>query len=207
MKIAIIGHGNVGGALAGGWAKCGHEVIIGLRDPNDQAFVALKNRFPNLASMSIADAAAAATVIVIAAVPAAVAEITQSMGNCQGKIVIDAMNSVSSAPEGFNSTFDALVHHLPGARVVKCFNSTGFENMAQPRWGDNQAADMFMAGDDVDAKATARQLALDLGFASCYDFGSALQVPLLEHFALAWINLAIFQKQGRDIVFKVLRRD
>jgi 8-hydroxy-5-deazaflavin:NADPH oxidoreductase len=206
MKIAIIGHGNVGGALAGGWAKFGHEVIIGHRDPNDQAWLTLQSKYPTLLGKPIAAAAQLASVIVIAAVPTAVAEIAQALGNCQGKVIIDAMNSVSSAPEGFKSTYDALAHYLPGAQVVKCFNSTGFENMAQPRWGENQAADMFMAGDDAEAKATARQLALDLGFAACYDFGTAQQVPLLEQFALAWINLAIFQQQGRDIVFKVLRR-
>jgi hypothetical protein len=46
-----------------------------------------------------------------------------------------------------------------------------------------------------------------LGFAEGYDFGLADKATLLEHFALAWINLAIFQKQGRNLVFKVLKRD
>jgi predicted dinucleotide-binding enzyme len=65
---------------------------------------------------------------------------------------------------------------------------------------------MFMAGDSSSAKEVAKQLALDCGFGSCIDFGQSDKVILLENFAMAWINLAIMQGQGRDIAFKVLRR-
>lgn len=90
-------------------------------------------------------------------------------------------------------------------QVVKCFNATGFENMAYPQYRD-QAADMFMAGDSATAKAVAHQLALDAGFAECYDFGNGERVQLLEQFALSWINLAIFQGLGRGVAFKVIKR-
>ena len=63
-----------------------------------------------------------------------------------------------------------------------------------------------MAGDDADAKSIAKQLALDAGFGECWDFGGSAQYYLLEQFANAWINLAIFQKHGRDIGFVVERR-
>ena len=36
MKIAIIGIGNVGGTLGPAWAKAGHDVIFGVRDPNSE---------------------------------------------------------------------------------------------------------------------------------------------------------------------------
>ncbi len=68
------------------------------------------------------------------------------------------------------------------------------------------AADMFMAGSLARGKAVARQLALDLGFAECHDFGGDDKIPLLEQFAMAWINLAIVQQQGRGLAFKVLKR-
>jgi hypothetical protein len=155
----------------------------------------------------VTEAAQGADVVVVAAVPPAVQNIAEHLAPASGQIVVDAMNSVSARPEPFATTFEALRAYLPQARLVKCFNSTGYENMANPQWGDGQAADMFMAGDDPEAKATVRQLALDLGFAECYDFGLADKATLLEHFALAWINLAIFQKQGRNLVFKVLKRD
>jgi len=94
---------------------------------------------------------------------------------------------------------------LTQAEVVKCFNTTGFENMKNPAYGDTQL-DLFMAGNSTAAKAIARQLALDAGFANCYDFGGSDRVALLEQFALAWINLAIFQQMGRNIGFKLLVR-
>ena len=63
-----------------------------------------------------------------------------------------------------------------------------------------------MAGEIENAKLIAKQLALDCGFSSCIDFGQSDKVELLEKFALSWINLAIFQGQGRNIAFKVVRR-
>ncbi|MGH7456222.1 MAG: hypothetical protein ACRENG_33025 [bacterium] len=89
--------------------------------------------------------------------------------------------------------------------VVKCFNSTGFENMANPKYGD-AGIDMFMAGSSQKGKEIAKQLAKDLGFAECYDLGGDDKIALLEQFALAWINLAIMQKYGRGMAFKILRR-
>ena len=77
--------------------------------------------------------------------------------------------------------------------------------MADPHYA-GVPVDMFMAGSSVRGKAVALQLALDLGFAECYDFGGDDTIPLLESFALAWINLALVQGQGRGTAFKVLKR-
>lgn len=63
-----------------------------------------------------------------------------------------------------------------------------------------------MCGDSSKAKAVARQLALDAGFAACYDTGGNDRFALLEQFAFFWINLAMFQGQGREIAFKLLKR-
>jgi predicted dinucleotide-binding enzyme len=115
------------------------------------------------------------------------------------------MNSVSSKPQGFNNTFEALKSLTNCENIVKCFNSTGYENMANTKYGD-EYADMFMAGGSTKGKQVVSQLAKDAGFAECYDFGGDEKVTLLEQFALAWINLAIFQKQGRNIAFKVFKR-
>ncbi len=84
---------------------------------------------------------------------------------------------------------------------MKCFNSTGAENMAQP-----EGLDMFVAGSSVRGKAAATQLALDMGFSACYDFGGDDKVALLESFALCWINLALMQGYGRNIAFKLVKR-
>lgn len=204
MNIAIIGTGNVGGALAERWAKAGHTIHLGVRILDNFKGKELL-QLPNITAHSIADAAALSEVILIAATPPAIFSIVEQMGHVEGKIILDAMNSIRVGPEPYANTFEALKALTKGTVIVKCFNTTGFENMANPRYGD-VALDMFMAGSSEKGKQVARQLALDAGFAECYDFGGDDKAALLEQFALCWINLAIMQGQGRGIGFKVLRR-
>jgi predicted dinucleotide-binding enzyme len=126
------------------------------------------------------------------------------MGDVSGKILIDATNAVRQKPAPYDTVYHALLDKTP-AKVVKCFNSTGFENMQNPVY-QGEKLDMFMAGDNETAKQMAQQLALDAGFGTCWDFGKGDKVSLLEQFALSWINLAIMQGHGRDIAFRVVRR-
>lgn len=203
MDIAIIGSGNVGGALATQWSKAGHNIHIGVQDQeNFKGKDLLSNQ--NTDVSSIADAVAKSTVVLIATPPTAVFDIIDQMGDVTNKSIIDATNSIGKSPVPYPTAFHCLVDKTP-AKVVKCFNTTGYENMLNPVYND-VAIDMFMAGDDADAKATALQLALDAGFATCIDFGKSDKVELLEKFALSWINLAIMQGHGRNMAFKVVRR-
>ena len=204
MKIAIIGTGNVGGALATRWSISGHQIYFGVRDIHNFKGKSLLDN-PNTYVLSISEAVEKAEIIVIAAIPQAITDIVKLMGNVNGKIIIDAMNSVSSKPEGYLNTFDALLDLAKGAEIVKCFNSTGFENMLNPVY-ERHGIDMFMAGNSEEAKKIVRQLALDAGFAECYDFGGNNKAELLEKFALSWINLAIMQGYGRNIAFKLIKR-
>ena len=205
MDIAIIGTGNVGGALTQAWSAAGHVIHLGVRDRQNFKGKELLN-LPRVLAHEISEAVWLSEVVLIAATPQVTADIVKSIGNVSGKVIIDAMNSVRVKPEGYNNTFEALTDLAKGAEIVKCFNSTGFENMANPVYPDAMNIDMFMAGDSKPAKETARQLALDAGFGECYDFGGSDKVALLEQFALSWINLAIMQGQGRGIAFKIIKR-
>ncbi|MBV6443291.1 MAG: NADPH-dependent F420 reductase [Haliscomenobacteraceae bacterium CHB4] len=205
MHIAIIGTGNVGGALAERWAKAGHTIHLGVRLLDNFKGIELL-QYPNVTAHPIFEAVALSEVVLIAATPPAVFSIVEQMGHVEGKIIIDAMNSVRVGPDPYPNTFEALKALAKGAEIVKCFNTTGFENMRNPVFGD-MAIDMFMAGSPEKSKALTRRLALDAGFAECYDFGGDDKAALLEQFALCWINLAIMQGYGRGIAFKVLRRE
>jgi 8-hydroxy-5-deazaflavin:NADPH oxidoreductase len=205
MNIAIIGTGNVGGALAEAWSRAGHTIRLGVRDLDSFKGKAELEALPNVSTYPIADAVAGAEVILIAAVPQATRDIAEALGDVRQTVIIDAMNGVRYKPEPFQDTTEALRHWTNSPHVVKCFNSTGFENMKNPVY-DGTAIDMFMAGSSATGKAVARQLALDAGFAECYDFGGDDKVLLLEQFAFAWINLAIIQGHGRGMAFKVLTR-
>lgn len=204
MKIAIIGTGNVGGALAQKWAQAGHRIILGVRDTaNFKGQELLSEK--NISVAGIHEACQQAEAVLIAAVPQATADIVKSMGDVTGKVIIDAMNSVRTKPDGYNNSFEALKALVTGAEVVKCFNSVGFNVMANTNF-NGVKADMFMAGSSERAKEVAKQLALDAGFENCYNFGGDDKVALLEQFALAWINLAMTQGQGREMIFKLIKR-
>lgn len=203
MKIAVIGTGNVGGALATQWAKKGHEILLGVQNTAQfKGMHLLQNAHTSV--HSIQEAARAADVILIAVPPPAIFSIIEHMGDVSGKTIIDATNSVRMAPDPYPTVYHCLCDKT-SAEVVKCFNSTGFENMLNPVY-NGEGIDMFMAGDSDAAKGVAQLLALDCGFGSCMDFGNSDKVELLEKFAFSWINLAIMQGHGRNMAFKVLRR-
>jgi predicted dinucleotide-binding enzyme len=205
MKIAIIGTGNVGGALATKWAKAGHTILLGTKDTAAFKGMHLLNN-PNTTVHTITDAVQQADIVLLATpAPAAIA-VAQSLGDTSGKIIIDAMNVVMNrGPQGFSNTADAILANTNTTDVVKCFNTTGFNNMEDTNY-NGIALDAFVAGDSVRGKEAAKQLALDAGFAACYDVGGNDRFQLMEQFAFFWINLAMFQGMGREIGFKLLKR-
>lgn len=206
MNIAIIGTGNVGGALATKWAHKGHTIRLGVRDmENFKGLELLKN--PNTSAHTIHEAVTASDIILISTPATTAIEVAQSLGDTSGKIIIDTMNIVMGrGPAGFSNTTDALLAHTASRDVVKCFNTTGFNNMIDPNYGD-RALDLFVAGDSELGKNAAVQLALDAGFASCTSIGGNDKFQLMEQFAWFWINLAMFQGKGRDIGFVLLERN
>ncbi|MBX2956021.1 MAG: NAD(P)-binding domain-containing protein [Cyclobacteriaceae bacterium] len=205
MKIAIIGTGNVGGALATAWSKAGHTILLGAQDIKNFKGKELLNNI-NTSIHSIHEAVREAEIILIATPAPAAGEVAKSLGDTAGKVIVDAMNVVMGrGPAGFSNTADAILANTATRDVVKSFNTTGFNNMKNPTYG-SMAIDMFMAGDSEKGKKIVRQLALDAGFAECYDVGGNDKFQLMEQFAFFWINLAMMRGQGRDIGFKLLKR-
>lgn len=203
MNIAIIGTGNVGGALATNWSKKGHTIYLGVQNvDNFKGQNLLKNE--NTSVGSIREAIEKSEVVLIATPPTIIFDILEYFDDVSDKIIIDATNVVVKAPEPYKTVYHCLIDKT-NAEVVKCFNSTGFENMLNPIYND-ECIDMFMAGNSEKAKSVAKQLALDCGFGACIDFGKSDKVELLEKFALSWINLAIIQGHGRGMAFKVIKR-
>jgi 8-hydroxy-5-deazaflavin:NADPH oxidoreductase len=203
MNIAIIGTGNVGGALATNWSKKGHTINLGVQDIHSfKGLELLKNENTNV--FSIREAVAKSEVVLIATPPTAIFDIIYQMADVSSKVIIDATNMVFKTIEKYPTVYHALADKTK-ADIVKCFNSTGFENMLNPIYL-GETIDMFMAGDSEKAKNITHQLALDCGFGNCIDFGKSDKVELLEKFALSWINLAIMQGHGRNMAFKIVHR-
>ena len=157
MKIGIIGTGNVGGTLGTGWRRKGHEVIFGARDLADAKLQDLL-RQSDAKVGSVREAAAFGEVVVLTVPWAAAQEAIRSAGKLSGKILLDCTNPITNWPEvemgDKLSGGEQVAQWAGGAVVVKIFNTTGYGNMANPKYG-SEAVTMFYAGDDASAKATA----------------------------------------------------
>jgi hypothetical protein len=210
MKIAIIGTGNVGQALAYGWTNKGHHVTFGSRNPTgEKAQAAVAATGGKVAVKREQEAVQSAEVVILAVPWEATESVVKGLGDLAGKVLIDATNPIGPGFQlavGKDSSGAELVQQwATHARVVKAFNSTGAENMHNPIY-HGEPTTMFICGDEAAAKTVVKGLAEDLGFAVA-DTGGLMTARYLEPLAMLWIHLAIVQKQGRDIAFKLVHRE
>ncbi|MCB9564729.1 MAG: NAD(P)-binding domain-containing protein [Kofleriaceae bacterium] len=191
MRVAIIGSGHVGGELARAWAARGHDVVLGARDPGDPAVVA---RAASLGA-GVATAASALDAVVAA------------LGALRGTIVVDCTNAIAPGPAPrvghTTSSAEELARRLPGARVVKAFNTQGAEILRRPVI-DGVAAAGFYCGDDDDARRVVAGLIADVGLEPV-DVGPLRNARLLEPLMLLWV--ATSRAVGsRGVALTLLRR-
>src|SRR4051794_12888248 len=206
MNITICGSGNVGRALAGGWKKAGHSVTFAARDPNGAKAAELKK--DGYAVAPQAEAARSADVIVLATPWDATAATIKALSDLAGKIVVDATNPLTAKLElalGFSDSAGETVARLTnGAKVVKAFNTTGANNMANSAYASGKLM-MAIAGDDADAKNSVMRLASDPGYEPV-DAGPLSMSRYPEPTAMLWIKLAYAQGMGREFGFGLLKR-
>jgi len=209
MKIGILGAGNVGGALGESWARRGHEIVFGVRNPGTDEVRALLSRCGAKASASSAAEAARASDAIVNALPWPAAKTVLEGLDLQGKVLLDCANplkpDLSGLEVGTNTSGGEMVAAwAKGAKVVKIFNTTGYANMENPSYG-GEPIPMFYCGDDAGAKKIAAGLARDTGF-DPMDAGPLSNARLLEPYALLWIWLAIKGSTGREFAFKIVKR-
>jgi NADPH-dependent F420 reductase len=214
MKIAIIGAGNVGGTLGKRWARAGHEVAFGARNPSEAKLAALvREGGPAARAASVAEAARDAAVVVLSVPWDGARDALAAAGNLRGRVLIDATNPVPLTLEGLReglvigtttSGGEQVAGWADGARVVKAFNTTGFQNMADPAYG-SQGLTMLLCGDDAEAKKVTADLARQLGFEPV-DVGPLRSARYLEAVAMLWIDMAVFQGFGPNFGFRLVKR-
>jgi hypothetical protein len=157
----------------------------------------------------VPDAAGSAEVVVLATPWEGTEAALLATGPCEGKVVVDCTNPILPGMAGLavgttESAAEQVAKRVPGARVVKAFNTTGSGNMERPRYGEHHLT-MLLCGDDPAAKGVVSGLAEDLGFAPV-DAGSLVAARYLEPLAMLWVHLAYQQGLGPDIAFQLLRR-
>jgi predicted dinucleotide-binding enzyme len=205
MRITVIGAGNVGRALGQVWAKHGHDVRFGVRNPADA-------KYGELGAVATAgEAAANAEVIVIATPWPATEAAIRGLGDLAGKTVIDCTNPLGMGADGLSlvlghttSAGELVAEWAKGAAVFKAFNSTGASNMDDLS-GYRIPPAMFAAGDDAARKPTVMGLVREIGF-QAIDAGPLKNARLLEPLAMLWIDQALYRGAGRDFAFAVVRK-
>jgi predicted dinucleotide-binding enzyme len=189
-KIGIIGNGNVGSSLARGLERAGHEVrAVG----SDKA--------------AMRGTAAWADIAILAVPFGALDDVVKETGPAlAGKPLVDVTNALDENMNlalGFTTSgAEELQKKVPGARVVKAFNTVFAQHMDSGRLGD-QNLTAFVAGDDAGAKADVLELARDIGF-DAVDAGPLKNARLLEPFACFNIQLGYGLQMGTQIGFKLL---
>ena len=210
MRIGILGSGNVGGTLGRRWARNGHTVVFSSRNPESAEMKRLIDEAgPTAHAATVAEAACSSDVVLVATPWPATRDAVAAAGDLTGKVLIDATNPLLPSLDGLavgttTSGGEQVAAWARGARVVKAFNTVGFNIMANPRF-DGGAALLFYCGDDATAKQAVHGLAEELGF-DPKDAGPLPRARLLEPFALLWISLAFTPGHGRDFAFQLLTR-
>lgn len=193
MKVAIIGAGNVGKALATSITRAGHEVTLSASTPESAKQAA--DEVGAQAASSNVDATRDAEVVILA-VPyvAAGEEVAQDIRDAvAGKTVVDVTNPLKPdfsglATEG-SSAAEEFQKQLPGASVIKAFNTIFASNQANP----SVDIDGFVAGDDDKAKQRVITLIESIGF-SPVDVGPLSAARHLE--GMAYINIGLNAQNG-----------
>jgi 8-hydroxy-5-deazaflavin:NADPH oxidoreductase len=213
-KIGILGSGMVGQALAGGFAKSGYEVKVGTRDTSKLKEWLEKTGDSKISTGSFEETAKFGDIIVLATHGVATKNAIDIAGmqNFSGKIVIDVTNPLDFS-EGFppkfaaspgNSLGEQIQKHIPDAKVVKAFNIVNCYVMVSPKREDGMP-DMFIAGNNKEAKKRVNELAKEWGWNECIDIGGIKEAFLLEALTMLWVKYAALSGEWSH-AFKLLRK-
>jgi NADPH-dependent F420 reductase len=198
MKYAVLGTGNVGQALGNKLLALGHEVRMGSRSADNEAANAWAEEGGERASVgTFADAAAFGEVAMLALKGEhALSVVESAKAGLEGKILIDITNPLDFS-KGFpprlfvcndDSLGEQIQRALPATKVVKTFNTLANPLMVDP--GQlGEATDIFVAGEDAEAKATVTELLQSFGHAEPIDMGGIEASRGLEAWLLLWTRL------------------
>jgi len=195
MKIAVLGAGNVGAAVATAAVSAGHDVVLTATSVDKAQKVAVDAGAR--AAASNVEAVRTADVVLLAVPHAAVAGVVAELGEAlTGKVVIDATNPLNDTYTDLvtngGSAAEQLQAEVPGTSVVKAFNTIFASRHGNPV-EDGAPLDAFIAGDDPAAKSTVAELASSLGY-RVIDAGGLRMARALEE--MAFLNISLNATNG-----------
>jgi hypothetical protein len=216
MKIGIIGSGDVGRVLGSGFIKEGHQVMLGTRDINKEAVVKWLAANASSQAGSFSEAAAFGDIVVLATAGDITEQLVTGAGpeNFSGKVVIDATNPIDHTKAPVNgilqyftgkdkSLMERLQELLPGAKLVKAFNSVGNAFMYKPDFNGIKPT-MFICGNDDVAKQTVTGILDSFGWET-EDMGKANAAGAIEALCILWCSPGFARNQWTH-AFKLLKK-
>ncbi len=214
MKIGVIGSGSVGKTLASGFLKLGHEVKIGTRDQEKLKDWAGKEG-KGVSLGSFFEVASFGEIIVLATSWKGTENAVKmaNKNNFSNKIVIDLTNPLKfekdgEAPTlavGYPQSSGSIVQKwLSDAKVVKTLNMVPAHYMTNPKLQEG-TPDLFMCGNDLEAKNKVKEIAKAFGWKEIHDLGDIEQAYLLEAIAMAWIRHGFLNKDWNH-AWKLLKK-
>jgi len=201
LSIAVIGSGVIGSTLGRRFAQSGHRVTFGARDVANAELMKTAEEIG--AQVATVDGAIDGSEVVLWAIPGpAMAEaIAPAATRLAGKIVIDATNRVG---EGDLNSLDVIARYAPSTHAYRAFNTVGWENFADPNYGEI-VGDLVFCGPDGDPRETVEQVIGATGLRPVY-VGDGGKAGIVDGVAALWFTLAFERGMGRGVGFKILTR-
>jgi 8-hydroxy-5-deazaflavin:NADPH oxidoreductase len=201
MKVTVIGAGSMGSAFVKQLARAGHEVTVTARDSAKAA--ALAASVPGARSAAVDGAAKDAEVVVLATGYGDAVAALHAVGHLEGKVVIDITNPLTADYMGLSighdtSAAEEIAKAVPGAEVVKGFNTVFAQVLAEGSDIGGRKVSVFLASDSSRAKDSASTIARSLGF-DVVDAGGLKNARYLEPLAGLNIYFAYGAGQGTQI--------
>jgi predicted dinucleotide-binding enzyme len=213
MKVGVLGSGIVGQVLAAGFAKHGHQVMMGTRNPGDAEVKKWLAQNPAIKAGTFAETAHFGDFLVLAVLGQAVDKVLELAGpeNLAGKTLMDATNPIADGPPvngvlqfttGPNESLGEKIQAMaPKAHVVKTFNSVGNARMVNPHF-EQGTPTMFLCGDNEDAKAEVSAVIRQFGWEP-FDCGGIVAARALEPLCMLWCIPGFLRNQWTH-AFKLL---
>lgn len=193
MKIGILGSGDVGKSFARAFNAAGHDVKIGSRTPEKLADFASQTK--GVTASTFKETARFGDVVVMATLGTGTEEAIKlaDPASFARKVVIDATNPLDFSPGGppklaighLDSLGERVQRWMPDARVVKAFNTVGNTLFFKPNLPGGPP-DMFICGNDSDAKKAVAQICKDFGW-GVIDVGGIESSRYLEPMCMVWV--------------------
>jgi 8-hydroxy-5-deazaflavin:NADPH oxidoreductase len=214
MKIGILGSAAVGQALAHGFMKEGHEVMIGTRNISKEALQKWKKENPSAKVGSYKEASQFGELLVLAVGGLVAEDVLKLAGheNLAGKLIIDATNPIAAVPpedgmiKFFTTLEESLMERLqkvaPQGKFVKAFNSVGNNLMYKPTLPGGKPT-MFICGNDDEAKRKVTEILESFGWET-EDMGAVHAARAIEPLCILWC-IPGFLRNDWNHAFKMLK--